>query len=187
MISIDWGQSIINIPRADLTLLSSYSSGFDSGFGAGFGSFAILYSYDLNQFRLELKNLEDDESGMPFPKTHNHNTETTVGGVVLSRVLEILSPYTITFEDGQYGVNLYGANSNISDRTNVNQVSVRSANSAGLITVTSGSGVTQQDKDDIVNGVWAYSETGDTAMVFVLLDQAGDSTMTNVYERVREF
>lgn len=39
----------------------------------------------------------------------------------------------MTFEDGQYAVNLIGANSNIADRVNVNQVSVRSANSAGLV------------------------------------------------------
>jgi len=35
-------------------------------------------------------------------------------------------------KDGQYAVNLVGANSNVGDVVNVNQVSVRSSNSAGL-------------------------------------------------------
>jgi hypothetical protein len=75
-----------------------------------------------------------------------------VGGVVLARVVEIINGYTVTFEDGMYRVTLVGANSNISDVTNLNQVSIASTNSAGLI--VSGSGVTQQDKDDITGGVW---------------------------------
>jgi len=109
---------------------------------------------DLDTFRLALRNLEDSEEGVPFLHTHNHNTAVTVGGVTLARVIEITNGYTMTFEDGQYAVNLVGANSNVPDVTNVNQVSVRSANSAGLIVVVSGSGVTQQDKEEIIGGVW---------------------------------
>ncbi|MDH3930309.1 MAG: hypothetical protein OEV22_20455, partial [Deltaproteobacteria bacterium] len=70
---------------------------------------------------------------MPNLVTHRHNTEVLLGGIVYARVVEIISGYTITFEDGQYAVNLTGANSNIGDVVNVNQVSVRSANAAGLI------------------------------------------------------
>lgn len=65
--------------------------------------------------------------------THNHVAPVTVGGVELARVVEIINDYTITFEDGQYAVNIVGGNSNIGDNVNVNQVSVRSANSAGLV------------------------------------------------------
>jgi hypothetical protein len=87
---------------------------------------------NLDTFRLALKDLEDGEDGMPWPKTHNHNTSLNVGGVILARTVEIINGYTVTFEDGQYAVNLVGANSNVGDRVNVNQVSVRSSNSAGL-------------------------------------------------------
>lgn len=87
---------------------------------------------DLNQFRLELKSLEESGAGVTFPRTHRHNTTDTVGGVVLARSIIIMNGYTVTFEDGQYAVNLVGANSNVGDVVNVNQVSVRSANSAGL-------------------------------------------------------
>ena len=75
----------------------------------------------------------DSPEGITWLKTHNHNTEVLLGGLTYARVIEILEPYTVTFEDGQYAVNLVGANSNVGDKVNVNQVSVRSANSAGLI------------------------------------------------------
>jgi len=119
MITIDWGAKIINIPQSYLTDL-----------GGG------VYELDTDQFRLDLKDLEDDEEGMNFPDTHRHTTEVVLSGVTYARFVEIINGYTITFEDGQYAVNLTGSNNNISDVTNVNQVSVRSFNSAGLITVS---------------------------------------------------
>ena len=118
-ITIDWLTFVINIPKADLTLIQAEPT--------------EIRELNLNDFRLILKDLEDDADGMGFQKTHEHYPEATVGGVTLARVINILDPYTITFEDGQYAVNLVGANSNVGDKTNVNQVSIRSANSAGLI------------------------------------------------------
>jgi hypothetical protein len=118
-VSIDWGTKVIYIPRADLTLVQSVPT--------------EIREMDLDWFRFQLKGLEDDPEGMPFPDTHRHNTEATVAGLTLARVIEIINGYSITFEDGQYAVNLVGANSNVGDVVNVNQVSVRSFNSAGLI------------------------------------------------------
>lgn len=117
-ITIDWGNRIIHVPKADMLLIQSTPT--------------EIRELDINSFRLDLKDLEDSEEGMPFPDTHKHNTAVSLGGVTYARVIEIINDYTITFEDGQYAVNLVGANSNIADRVNVNQVSVRSANSAGL-------------------------------------------------------
>lgn len=117
-ITIDWSTFVINVPKNDLVLVQTTPT--------------EIRELDLNQFRLILKDIEDDD-GMTFPTTHNHNPPISVGGVTLARVVEILEPYTITFEDGQYAVNLFGANSNVGDKVNVNQVSVRSANSAGLV------------------------------------------------------
>lgn len=142
-ITINWATGVIFIPKADTTLVQASPE---------------IRQLDLDVLRLRLKDLEDDEAGMPYPRTHNHNAPVSVGGVTLARVVEILSPYTITFEDGQWAVNLVGANSNVSDVSNVNQVSIRSANSAGLIQVTSGSGVTAQDKIDIITGVWNHTQ-----------------------------
>jgi hypothetical protein len=117
-ISINWGTRIINVPQADLTPL-----------GSG------VYTLDLDDFRKELKGLEDSEAGMAHPDTHKHNTEVVIGGVTYARFIEIINGYTVTFEDGQYAVNLVGANSNVGDVINMNQVSVRSANTAGLIVI----------------------------------------------------
>lgn len=115
-ISINWATGVIFVPQADLTPL-----------GGG------VYQLDLNSFRGSLKSLEDDETGIPFPDTHRHNTEVVLSGTTYARVIEILPPYTVEFEDGQYAVNLVGANSNVSDVAVVNQVSIRSFNSAGLV------------------------------------------------------
>jgi hypothetical protein len=117
-ITIDWATKVINVPKVDTTLVSS--SPFE------------IRELNIDTFRLALKDLEDDPEGMPFLTTHLHNTTVTVGGVTLARVVEIINGYTITFEDGNYAVNLVGANSNIADVVNLNSVQVRAANSAGL-------------------------------------------------------
>ena len=117
-ITINWATKVINVPKADMTLIDS--DPFE------------IYELDIDEFRLTLKDLEDDVEGMPFLNTHNHNTIVTVGGVSLARVVEIINGYTVTFENGSYAVNLVGANSNISDVVNLNSVQVRAANSAGL-------------------------------------------------------
>jgi hypothetical protein len=143
-ISINWGTSVIFVPRNDLILIQSTPT--------------EIRQLNINDFRLALKDLEDSTEGMPFPDTHNHVAPISVGGVDLARVIEILEPYTVTFEDGQYAVNLVGANSNIGDRTNVNQVSVRSANSAGLpdieaIQAASYNGLVTVRSDSIYSGI----------------------------------
>lgn len=118
-ITINWLTKVINIPKADLTLVQSTPT--------------EIRELNLNSFHLELRDIEDSEEGIVNLKTHTHNTEVSLGGITFARVIEIINGYTITFEDGQYAVNLIGANSNVGDVVNVNQVSVRSQNSAGLI------------------------------------------------------
>ena len=89
----------------------------------------------IAELKKEIKSkdyLEASQEGMPFLDTQSHNPPVTVGGVTLARVVEIINGYTVTFEDGAYAVNLVGANSNIGDVVNLNQVSIRSNNSAGL-------------------------------------------------------
>lgn len=133
-VSIDWITKIITIPQLYLE---------DKGGG--------IYELDIDAFRLDLRDLEDGEEGIVFLPTHQHNSEVVLSGTTYSRMILIINGYTITFEDGQYAVNAKGANSNIADVMNVNQVSLRSFNAAGLITVTSGSGVTEQDIVDIAD------------------------------------
>ena len=144
-LTVTWGTKVINVLQADLTPVSG-----------------TLYELDTDQFRKDLKNLEDGEDGMPFPDTHKHNTEVTVAGVTYARFIEIINGYSITFQDGQYTVRLVGSNNNFFDVENgilnQNQVQIIAGNAAGLITVVSGSGVTPQDKLDIADAVWADSE-----------------------------
>lgn len=115
-ITIDWGIKVINVPQADLNNL-----------GGG------IFELDLNVFRKALNALQDDEDGMPFETTHNHTAPVGVGGITLARVVELINGYTVTFEDLQYAVNLIGANTNLQDVANVNQVSIRAGNTAGLV------------------------------------------------------
>ena len=118
-VNINWSTKVISVDKSELELIQSTPT--------------EVYNMSLNEFRLALKDKEDDLEGITFLDTHSHNTEVLLGGIVYARVLQIINGYTVTFQDGQYAVNLIGANSNVGDNVNVNQVSLRSANSAGLI------------------------------------------------------
>lgn len=120
MTTIDWSTKIISVLKADMTLIQATPT--------------EIRELDLNVFRLVLRDLEDGEEGISFLRTHDHNAPVDIGGVTLARVVELINGYTITFEDDQYAVNIVGGNSNVGDNVNVNQVSVRSFNSAGLVT-----------------------------------------------------
>jgi len=127
-LSVDWGNTfVITVPQSDLTLVTG-----------------ALYDFDTDAFRLELKSLEDDEVGMPWPSTHIHNTEVTVAGVTYARFIEIVAPYSITFEDtgSAYAVRFINSNNNAWDVENgilnvTPKVSYIPTNSAGLIVVES--------------------------------------------------
>ncbi len=125
-IEVLWGQRKIVIPKLSTHLVQSVPS--------------EIRELDLDDFRRALLALQDDATGIAYPDTHRHNTAVTVGGVTLARVIEIINDYVVEFEDGQYAINLVGANSNVADRVIVNQVSVRAANSAGLAVTESGVG-----------------------------------------------
>jgi hypothetical protein len=135
MISIDWGNKIINVPRAYLTQIS--------------GS---LYELDVNQFRLDLRDLEDSDAGMAFVKTHIHNTSILLSGVTYARTVEIINGYTITFEElpDQYTVRCVGANHNLADVLNFNGVTLVIGNAAGLITIETGSGLSSQQATQLL-------------------------------------
>jgi len=117
-ITIDWATYTINIPRADMILVQSTP--------------IEVRQLDLATFHETLRDLEDDPAGMPQPVTHNYKAPLTISGVTLAQVVEVLDPYSLTFEDGQYAVNITGGNSNLADKVNINNVGVRTANSAGL-------------------------------------------------------
>lgn len=126
MITIDWPNYAITVPQAYLTPL-----------GGG------VFQLDVEAFRNDLRALEASADGMPWPNTHLHVTPITQSGVTYARFVSILSPYTVEFEDvgSPYTVAPVGGNHNFGDVKVVNQVSLIIGNSAGLIVVTTGSGL----------------------------------------------
>jgi hypothetical protein len=118
-INVNWSTKVITIPKSDLTLVQSTPN--------------EIYELNLNEFRYWLHDEQDSVEGIINPEIFTHNTEVELGGITFARVIRIINGYTVTFENGTYAVNLIGANSNVADVTNVNNVSVRPYNSAGLI------------------------------------------------------
>ncbi len=142
-VSVNWATKVITVPQSYCTLLSGSN-----------------YEFDVDQFRLDLRGLEDDEAGIPFLPTHNHNTATTLAGATYARAVEIINGYTITFEatGSPWTAVCVGANHNIGDVKNVNHVSLIVGNSAGLIQVDTGGGGGSSASD-----IWSYSIDGKTA------------------------
>lgn len=122
--SINWATGVIHVPRADLTALGG-----------------DRYQLDMDVWRLELRALESSEAGQVWPATHTRSDPYTISGTTYAQGLNFINGYTIEFEDGVYEVRLVGANTNVADVKTVNSVSVIPSNAAGLITVTSGSGL----------------------------------------------
>jgi hypothetical protein len=120
-ISIDWPTRVIYVPLVALTPI-----------GGG------IYVLDLETFRFALRYLEGTDDGMFFPATHDHNPPVDIGGTTLAQVVLLINGYTVTFEDGEYAVSIVGGNSNVGQNVNVNRVSVRSSNSAGLVDAGAG-------------------------------------------------
>ena len=132
-VTIDWPSGVISVPRADMPVTQVSPE---------------IRSFDLEQFRLDLKALEQTVPGMPFDDTHIHNTQYTISGFLYVRAYSIINGYTVEFEDGQYGVAPFGANANVLDVKVANQVSYQSQNSAGLL-VTDTSGLTASESAEL--------------------------------------
>jgi hypothetical protein len=176
-ISITWGTRVIYVPQ-------NYLTPPETG--------EVAYTMDLEQFRLDLKGLEDSEEGMCFPDTHVHATEVTLSGVTYNRFIAIANGFTVEFEDGQYVVAPYGANSNLADVKTVNQVSLVVLNSAGLQTVESAvSGLTPTESA-MLSEIWKImgldatevpslevtpttQEVGDGSAISMTITKVGDT------------
>lgn len=136
-VSVDWATKLITVPQSDLTFVSG-----------------VLYELDTNWLRLQLKDLEDDEDGMPWPDTHRHSTEVTISGVTYARFLEVINGYTLKFTPNDpYHVRLSGSNNNLLDVLDPSHhhYSLIVQNSAGLIVVATGGGPTP---GQIADAVW---------------------------------
>lgn len=137
--SVDWSAKVINVPQADLTLLSG-NPGVDGA----------LFECDTNVLRADLQAIEASVEGAPFERMVRHNTEVTVSGVTYARSLEIINGYKLYFEETgfDYTIRFVGSNNNFWETPEIliptPHVSYISTNSAGLI-VTAQSGLTSTE------------------------------------------
>lgn len=135
-LNVNWQTKEILIPQSDLTFVSGTN-----------------YELDTNQFRLEIKSIEETE-GLTYLDTHRHNTEVNVAGTTFARTIEIINGYSIKFEDtgSDYSVTLIGSNNNLFDVENgilnpTPGVTVISTNAAGLIS---------EEEDSLIYGGRIY-------------------------------
>lgn len=137
MIYIDWGSRVIHVPKSYMTLDVATN----------------VYHLDINQFRKDLKHLEETDEGIVYPTTHIHVPPFTVGGVTLARSVQIINNYHIEFEAGQYKIIVSGGNTNILDVMLLSGPSIASTNSAGLIE-SDGGNISSTDIENIAKKVW---------------------------------
>lgn len=168
--SINWITGEITISRTGMTLLQASPE---------------IRQLDTATLFTELKDAEASAEGAPWPDTQRHNLAYTISGVTYVQSIEIIPPYFITFEDGQYRVILNGSNNNIIDVATNNQVGVLGNNSAGLIDVP----INDADKDDIVSRVFARvienSETFEEALRLIRAEAAGSITVVGTEHRIK--
>jgi len=134
-ISVDPATKVISVPQADLTLVSG-----------------TLYDMQTETyFRAAANAWAASEDGIVFQPPIDHNTSYTVVGVTYARKIELINSYSLTFTpNSQWTVRLQGSNNNLFDVANgilnQNQVQVIPNNSAGLVEISTGSGLsTAQD------------------------------------------
>lgn len=141
--TIDYLTNEILIPKSDTTFVK-----IDPVSGRE------IRSLDMDYLWRSLADIQDNAEDICAPTCFENNVPKDLDTFVQGRSVLILSPYFVTFEDGTYAVNLKGGNTNLKGRLTVNSVSVNTDNTAGFIQVTSGSGITEQDKLDIASKVW---------------------------------
>ena len=136
--TVDWIAKNVFIPVSDLVLTSGTE-----------------YELYMQSFLNEIRRLEwEYNEGAWALAILDHTNVKTIAGANYDPFDEIINGYTITFDPLATKVLLRGSNNNIIDALVINGVSVIPTNSLGATTITTGSGVTDQDKLDIANRVW---------------------------------
>ena len=181
-ISIDFNKKIIFIPKYETELVQEYP--------------VEIRKLDLEYFRRAVISILDDDEGMPYDDAIVHYPAVNFGTVTLAPVILVVNDYIVEFEDGKYAVELYGANTNLQDRSIFNSVGIRTNNSAGLVDNRQ---ETEYLKEylalfyDIEAGNWKiennqmifYKIDGSELMRFDLFDRDGNPSESNVFERRR--
>lgn len=114
--TVDWQNKIVHIEINDLKSVAQN-----------------IYELNPLDFKEKAQGFEASEEGILHDEIVEYKPPIYLDGATVPDVVEVVNGYTITFEDGQYAVNLKGANSNIAEVTNVNGVQVRSFNSTLVV------------------------------------------------------
>lgn len=117
--AVDWVARRITIPQADLTFVS-----------------AGRYRLDTDTFRKEVRRLEWVFSeGAWAAQILEYTAATLLSGTLFAPVLEVINSYEIEFEEfaSSYLVEIDGANTNVADVIVLNNVSISTKNSGGLV------------------------------------------------------
>ena len=119
-VTINYQTYVINVPKSDTQFVeTNVNTGLE------------VRQIDITIFGKLLADIQDNAPDVWAPTAYSYTQPADIGGTQLAPVLLILAPYTVTFEDDQYAINIVGGNTNLPDFTNVNQVSIRPNNSAG--------------------------------------------------------
>ena len=119
-ITINYQTYVINVDKSETTFLGiNPQTGLE------------IRQLNVETFGKQLADIQDNSNDVWATTAFEYTGPKDVGGIQLAPVLLILNPYTVTFEDGQYAINLIGGNTNLQDFANVNQVSIRPSNSVG--------------------------------------------------------
>ena len=110
MLTVNWSTNVITVPLSDLTLVSGTN-----------------YQLTVDFWWQLIRDKNDDADATPYSGLYNNIPPTSS----TPRIVEVLSPYTVTFENGNYSVNVIGGNTNLRDVVNKNNVSVNTNNTTG--------------------------------------------------------
>lgn len=138
--AVNWVTKVVTIPTADLTLISGNH-----------------YSLAMADMLAEVRRLEwDFADGLWADAILDHSdTRFDFAGVDYAPFDDFINGYTVQITGTAERVDLLGSNNNLVDVLIATGITVVPSNSAGLQIVSTGSGVTAQDKVDIIDGVWA--------------------------------
>ena len=159
---IYWNAKIVFVPKNILTEIGTN-----------------LYELDISNFKKQIRVSEASDVGVSHPKIIEHKTTTLLSGVEYARTVEIVNGYTVTFENGVYAVNLVGANTNIQDVLNINSVSIRGNNSAGLQIIQGGSGLSTEEHNELMSLATTSAEKVWAANVRTLTESLGLTVSEN--------
>lgn len=138
-ISINYLTNEIFVPKSD-----TFLKGIDPINGRE------IRGLNLDVFWKKLADIQDNQNDVWASTAFINTPPQDLGTFTLVRSVLIQIPYFVTFEDGQYSVNLEGGNTNLASRTTVNSVSVIPNNSAGNSLVEVPVGTTKEQLREAV-------------------------------------